>query len=131
MSYIENSLAKGETIYRQFNLHWVTTLMLILMCLTVILLPVALFYWLKWHNIEQGVTNRRVIYKDGIIARSTDEMNLDAIESISIEQGIWGRILGYGDVNISGRGEGDVHFRLIRDPVQVKKDIENADYEGD
>jgi len=116
MSYIEESLSKGENVYRVFEHHWIVKLFLIihiLLCLTIIWIPVAIFYWLSWKFTEQGVTNKRAIYKHGIIARKTDEMRLAAIESIVIKQGIWGRILGYGTITISGRGSGDVVIKWM------------------
>jgi len=131
MSYIEESLSKGENVYRVFEHHWIVKLFLIihiLLCLTIIWIPVAIFYWLSWKFTEQGVTNKRAIYKHGIIARKTDEMRLAAIESIVIKQGIWGRILGYGTITISGRGSGDVVIKWMTDPMRVKRDIESADH---
>ena len=131
MSYIEESLSKGENVYRVFEHHWIVKLFLIihiLLCLTIIWIPVAIFYWLSWKFTEQGVTNKRAIYKHGIIARKTAEMRLAAIESIVIKQGIWGRILGYGTITISGRGSGDVVIKWMTDPMRVKRDIESADH---
>ncbi|WP_221796542.1 PH domain-containing protein [Oceanobacter mangrovi] len=132
MSYIENSLSKGEKIYRVFEHHWVIKFFLVLhliLCLTVVWIPVALYYWLSWKFTEQGVTNKRVIRKSGIISRKTDEMKLGAIEAIEINQGIWGRILGFGTLTISGRGDGDVVMTWMANPVKAKRDIESADYE--
>ncbi|MDP2505924.1 PH domain-containing protein [Oceanobacter sp. 3_MG-2023] len=131
MSYIDDSLSKGETIYRVFEFHWIIRFFLVLhviLCVTLIWIPVALYYWLTWRCTEQGVTNKRVIHKSGIIARKTDEMKLGAIEAIEINQGIWGRILGFGTLTIYGRGDGDVVMKWMARPVQAKRDIESADY---
>lgn len=68
-----------------------------------------------------------MISKHGIISRKTDEMRLSAIESIVITQGIWGRILGFGEVKVVGRGAGDVVIRWMSNPVNVKKVIEDAE----
>nr|WP_246624709.1 PH domain-containing protein [Oceanobacter mangrovi] len=84
---------------------------------------------MSWKFTEQGVTNKRVIRKSGIISRKTDEMKLGAIEAIEINQGIWGRILGFGTLTISGRGDGDVVMTWMANPVKAKRDIESADYE--
>ena len=130
MSFIEKSLSKNETVHQIFKHHWIVKLFLVLhliLCLTVIWIPIAISYWLKWKFIEQGVTNKRVISKHGIISRKTDEMRLSAIESIVITQGIWGRILGFGEVKVVGRGAGDVVIRWMSNPVNVKKVIEDAE----
>lgn len=133
MSYIEESLSKGEEIYRIFPHHWMVKVTIVLhfilgvVTLGIWLIP-ALLIWLGWRSTEQGVTNKRVIYKHGIIARKTDEMRLSSIESIIIKQSIMGRILGYGTVIVTGRGAGDVVIRWMNDPMGVKRDIESADY---
>ena len=69
-----------------------------------------------------------MIFKHGIISRKTDEMRLNAIESIVIKQGIIGRILGFGTVVVTGRGAGDVVIKWMADPTRVKREIESADY---
>lgn len=134
MSYIKDSLSNGEEIVRVFEHHWMikvtVVLHFILAVLTIgIWLPVAVFIWLHWKYVEQGLTNRRVIYKSGIISRRTDEMRLKAVESIYITQGVLGRILGYGTVTVTGRGLGDVKLKWMTDPMRVKRDIESAEFE--
>lgn len=133
MTYIEGSLAKGENVYKIFPHHWMVkfsiTLHFVLAFLTlgIWLLP-AIWVWISWRKTEQGVTNRRVIHKFGVISLKTDEMKLSAIESITITQSIFGRMLGYGTVIVSGRGAGEVRIKWMVDPREVKKEIESADY---
>ena len=52
-------------------------------------------------------------------------MNLSSIESINVVQGIIGRILNYGSLEISGRGTTAVYFSNIDDPAKVRKLIQN------
>ncbi len=54
--------------------------------------------WFQWWVTEIAVTNRRVIYKKGLVRRQTNEMNMDKVESVQIDQSILGRMLDYGDV---------------------------------
>ena len=72
------------------------------------LLAVALLIqeWFRCWVTEIAVTNRRVIYKKGLVRRQTNEMNMDKVESVKINQSILGRMLDYGDVTILGTGEG-------------------------
>ena len=81
---------------------------------------------IRLRSIEQGVTNKRVILKTGIISRHTEEMKLSSIETVEIEQSIWGRMFGYGTVKLTGRGISDVKFRNIDDPMYVKREIESV-----
>ena len=76
--------------------------------------------------VEYGVTNKRVVHKEGFIATRTDEMKLDRVETVELEQPILGRILGYGDVKITGMGVSDVIFRKVAKPFEVKKAIDSA-----
>jgi uncharacterized membrane protein YdbT with pleckstrin-like domain len=79
--------------------------------------------WFNQWITEIAVTNLRVIYKRGFIKRHTAEMNMDKIESVTVTQTIWGRILGYGTIHIRGTGEGIEHLHMIRAPVQLRNCI--------
>lgn len=131
MPYIAESLSAGEEISALFRLHWVARIPLAIWLLlgipTVgITLVIALYEYLRIRHIEQGVTNKRVIFKTGIISRKSEEMKLSSIETVEIDQGIFGRILGYGSIKVTGRGTSDVLFRLIDDPMAVKRQIESV-----
>lgn len=133
MSYIEESLSTGETVEAVFRFHWVAKLPLFLWIL--IGIPtlglgwiVAIYEYLKLKYTEQGVTNKRVIYKRGIISRRTEEMKVASIETVEIDQGVFGRILGFGTVKVTGRGISDVVFSRMDDPMAVKRQIESVSH---
>ncbi|MBI4005654.1 MAG: PH domain-containing protein [Gammaproteobacteria bacterium] len=127
MSYIEDSLSEGEEILSIFKLHWVTKLPMIFWIIFVITIPLAIWEWLKLRNTEMGATNKRVILKTGIISRHSDEMKISSIETVEIEQGIMGRILGFGTVKVTGKGISDLVFKKINDPIDVKRKIESIE----
>lgn len=132
MGYIEESLSQDEEIKATFRLHWVAKLWLYLWLVLAIpslgvTLFLALWEWLKLRNIEQGVTSKRVIYKSGIISRQSDEMKISSIETVEIVQSVWGRLLGFGTVKVTGRGVSDLVFRKIADPMDVKRRIESVE----
>lgn len=64
----------------------------------------ALSTALKYVSTEFAITNKRVVVKQGLIRRSTLELLLMRIESISIYQSLFGRLLDYGSLLISGTG---------------------------
>ena len=128
MSYIEDSLSAEEKVVAVFKQHWVTRLWLMLWILLIITIPIAIYEWLRLRTIEHGVTNKRVIYKHGIISRNTEEMKLGSIETVRIDQGVWGRILGFGDIRLTGKGISDVVFRRMDDPMEVKRRIEGVSH---
>jgi uncharacterized membrane protein YdbT with pleckstrin-like domain len=86
--------------------------------------------WLHSWITEIAVTNRRVIYKKGLIQRETNEMNMDKVESVQIDQSILGRMLDYGNVTILGTGEGFETLRTIANPIELRNSITGNDAKG-
>lgn len=129
MSYLDESLSPDEKIVARFALHWTAKGRLIL---GIVLIPVivgifiTIYEYLRLRAIELGVTTHRVVRKTGIISRETEEIRLSAIETVDLHQTTWGRLLGYGDVRVTGRGESSMVFSHIVDPVGVKRAIETA-----
>lgn len=131
MGYLDESLAPDETIAARFRLHWTARwrlfVFLILAIPTVgIALLAALYEWLRLRAIEQGVTNRRVVHKTGILSRQTEELRLASIETIDLHQSVSGRLLGYGNVVLTGRGESSMIFARLAAPLDAKRAIEGA-----
>ncbi len=129
MSYLDESLAPGETIVARFHLHWTAKGRLILGIVLIPVLigiPLAIYEWLRLRAIELGVTTHRVVRKTGIVGRETEEVRLSAIETVDLLQTAWGRLFGYGTVRITGRGESNMLLERVADPVGVKRAIETA-----
>jgi hypothetical protein len=147
MSYLQKSLAPGEVVVAVFRLHWLVWARLWIVIVlgiiavaallvaqipwgavaaAVIAILIAGYEWLWLRGIEQAVTSRRVVRKTGIISRRTTELRLASIETVDLRQGIWGRILGFGSVRITGRGETAMALHWISDPIGVKRHIESA-----
>ena len=132
MGYIQDSLSKGEEVQALFRLHWIAKMPMILWIILAIptiglTLLLALWEWLKLRSIEQGVTNKRVIRKTGIISRKSEEMKVSSIETVEIIQGVFGRMLDFGTIKVTGKGISDVVFKNVADPMDVKKKIESVD----
>lgn len=66
------------------------------------------------------ITNRRVIYRTGMIARRTIEMNKDKIESIDVSQSIIGRFLDFGSVTVKGTGGGIEAIHNVASPFALR-----------
>lgn len=75
---------------------------------------------------EIAITNKRLVYKRGLIARYVGEMNIDRIEGVNVLQGVWGRIFNFGRVMVRGMGVGEVILPSIEDPIKFRKAIEKA-----
>ena len=117
MSYVQQVLQPDETVRFRTTVHWsiylaaIITLvialgflvwhyvdqkanLLLLLGAVVFGVPgvvLALAAWLKRFGTEVAVTDRRVIYKAGLIQRHTVEINLDKIESVDVDQSVMGR----------------------------------------
>lgn len=131
MSYIEASLSQDEKVVALFKPHWFAYLPMILWLLLGLLTfgltwLIALYEYLKLRFLEQGVTNKRVIVKRGIVSRNSEEMKLNSIETVEINQGVMGRLFGFGDIKVTGKGISDVVFKRINDPMAVKRAIESV-----
>jgi uncharacterized membrane protein YdbT with pleckstrin-like domain len=79
--------------------------------------------WFDRWITEFAVTDRRVIYKRGCITRHTAEMNMDKVESVSLNQSILVRRLEYGTLHVLGTGQGIEHLHRIAQPLALRAAI--------
>jgi len=79
--------------------------------------------WIRRTSTELAVTDRRVIFKRGLIRRHTVEMNMDKVESVDVDQSIMGRIFNYGDVTVRGTGASIEPLRMIQDPLHFRSRV--------
>ena len=148
MSYVQRVLQPGEQVRHISSIHWIVywpgvavALLAVVACwfsetrlltgfwqytayaLALVAVVLLIQQWFQWWVTEIAVTNRRVIYKKGLIRRQTNEMNMDKVESVQIDQSILGRMLDYGDVTILGTGEGFETLRTIANPIELRNSI--------
>src|SRR5271169_6702385 len=69
---------------------------------------------------ELAITDHRIIYKTGLLARHTVEMNRDKVESVDVDQTLLGRIFGYGTIVVRGTGGSLEPIRNIGDPLTFR-----------
>jgi uncharacterized membrane protein YdbT with pleckstrin-like domain len=79
--------------------------------------------WIRRTATEIVVTDRRVIYKRGLLSRHTVEMNVSKIETVDVEQGLSGRIWNYGTLLIRGTGAGFEPLIGIGSPLRIRNAI--------
>ena len=73
---------------------------------------------------EFAVTNKRVIFKTGVIRRKTAEMFLNKIESVGVDQTIGGRIFSYGSIVLHGTGGSTEPFVMIGHPLELRRQVQ-------
>lgn len=62
----------------------------------------ALVAFLRRLTTQFWVTDRRVLWQEGILNQRTEEMRLDKLVSVFVGQGVPGRLLGYGTITVHG-----------------------------
>jgi len=152
MRYVAQVLQPGETVVYTTKLHWfiyLTAILLIIACIflaigglyatdnqnislafwiaalifALLALSSALRAFIRRATTELAVTDQRVIYKTGLLARHTLEMNRARVESVTVDQTFLGRILGYGTVTVRGVGSAFEPIRSIGDPLTFRTHI--------
>ena len=110
-SYVDQALIQDEKVtYRGelsvWGFFWPIFFGLLLLPVFGLGLLIWLWAWITYRSTELAVTNRRVIFKTGLIRRRTVEMNMDKVETVDVDQTLFGRLLGYGTVHVRGTGSG-------------------------
>lgn len=73
---------------------------------------------------EYVVTSKRVVMKAGTFQNKTEEIFLNKIESIGVDQGVMGRMLGFGTIVIRGTGGSFEPFERIAAPLEFRRQIQ-------
>jgi uncharacterized membrane protein YdbT with pleckstrin-like domain len=73
---------------------------------------------------EMAVTNKRILIKTGLFSRRTVELLLSKVESIGVEEGVLGRMLGYGSVVVRGTGGTPEPFKNIAHPLEFRRQVQ-------
>ena len=123
--FVESTLSENETVKYYAKVSLWSFWWLIMLGIFTITFGVGLIFflivYLRWSTTELAITDRKVIAKYGIISRSTIEILLPKIESVHIDQGVFGRILNYGTVVISGAGRPQAPIAGIVDPLAFRR----------
>jgi uncharacterized membrane protein YdbT with pleckstrin-like domain len=82
--------------------------------------------WVARFSTELVATDRRVIYKRGLVRRYTTEMGLEKVESVLVDQSILGRVFNYGTITIRGTGGGIEPLANIDDPISFRNHVTAA-----
>ena len=127
MKFIQKTLPRNENIEMAISFHWTHTLIACLYLLFLGWFLVGFFIFLsmiveKW-TTERALTSRRLIVKVGLISRSTEEISCNRIEEVNLEQSIFQRILGCGNIKVTGVGSGEIILKNIDNPLEVQRKI--------
>ncbi|MBN9486494.1 MAG: PH domain-containing protein [Alphaproteobacteria bacterium] len=150
MSYVNSVLQPGETIKAIGKLHWIIFIRAFVLLVAGIVLLIyassmttqlgfalrmvgwavlalallaALQAWFMQSITELAITDRRVIYKRGFLSRRTIEMNMAKVETVDVQQSIFGRLLGFGTIRVRGTGQGIENLTGVAAPIALRNAI--------
>ena len=153
MAYPKNLLIPGEEVVLDLRPHWwfltprallsvaaiivgiivlaqgwegagASTLNIILGVAILVALVWFLLRLAKWATTEFVLTNKRVIYRYGVIGKNGKEIPLDKINTVFFDQTVFERMIGCGTVAMESAGEsGKDSFTHIRKPSIVQGEI--------
>ncbi len=83
--------------------------------------------YIKWNNKKYIITNLRVIQVAGIFNKNVIDSSLEKVNDVKMTQSFFGRIFGFGDIEILTASELAVNlFKRIGDPIHFKTTMLNA-----
>jgi hypothetical protein len=73
-----------------------------------------------------AVTNKRVLAKTGVVTRHSIDVQNAKVEGLTYNQGLIGRLFGYGSIFVRGTGIGMVPIPYVSEPEAFKRDVSIA-----
>ena len=67
---------------------------------------------------------KNVLQKTGIISKNEKNIVFKGVVSVSVNQSIWGRLFGFGDVYIDLVGKNNMQLEKVKNPYELKKFLE-------
>ena len=148
MSYVNSNLLAGERVVYRTRLYWLLlgwpVLFLIVVCVPIawlattdrwndlawipvgIALLILLGAIVKRQSSDFAVTNKRVLMKVGVFSTRSTELFLNKIEAIAVHQSLAGRMLGYGDIVVTGSGGTHEEFHDIQSPLSFRRAVQTV-----
>ena len=140
MSYVDSNLLPDEQVTFRTRLHpivFAAPAALVLLSLLfwrslpglgglliLIALGLGAVRWVDLATSEFAVTNKRVVIKVGFLRRRTLELQLQKVETVAVNQGIGGRLFGYGNIIVTGTGGTKELFKRVAAPLDLRRAVQ-------
>jgi membrane protein YdbS with pleckstrin-like domain len=107
---------KGHQYFSSENLRVVYV---VIAAVFVYLVIVVIYRRYSWAYTISGET---IESREGLIGRKVKSIRVQDLRNINVNQSLWQRLMGVGDVEFSSAGGSgiEVTFRGVSDPLQVK-----------
>jgi hypothetical protein len=80
------------------------------------------YIYMSWYAQDYVITNRRVMKVEGILKKRSADSSLEKINDAVLEQSLFGRMLGYGDLDILTANEQSVdRYRMLSQAQTFKR----------
>ena len=149
--YADGLIADGEHILLRTRQHWFSIVAYTIAFWVLVAISVGFFLlgrvtnweifnwitlvsfvgalvWIAWRYASWSfqdyiVTNRRVMQVEGIINKVSSDSSLEKINDAVLKQGLFGRLLHFGDLDILTASETTVdQFRMLNDAAELQED---------
>ncbi|HEU4919597.1 MAG TPA: PH domain-containing protein [Candidatus Limnocylindrales bacterium] len=100
--------------------------------LALVIAGIAYTGWqiLRWMNEEYVVTTRRVLQAEGVVNKRVTDSSLEKINDAILTQSLFGRIFGFGDLDILTASEAGIsRLRMLRQADDFKRAMLDAKHE--
>lgn len=78
----------------------------------------------EWKSTKAAVTNMRVIMRAGVFRTKVVCVTLSEVETVTVQQGIPGRVLGYGTIVLCEVGGSAERIRKIPHPARFSQSLQ-------
>ena len=155
--YADGLIADGEHILVRTRQHWFSIVAYTLAFWVMVAISVGFFIlklvidwqplawiafislvgaivWIVWRYASWSfqdyiITNRRVMQVEGIVNKVSLDSSLEKINDAVLRQGLFGRLLYFGDLEVLTASEETVDtFKMLNDAANFKKAMLNAKY---
>ena len=88
-----------------------------------LIIQIARILSAKCYSIE--FYDNKIVVKSGVLSKQENQSVFAGVYSVSISQSFFGRIFNYGNISVDCPGKWDVNTEGIKDPLALKKYLEN------
>jgi uncharacterized membrane protein YdbT with pleckstrin-like domain len=142
MGFVESNLMPNEKILYRARFHWMIFFWpaVFLFCtlsgytsskdagnaFLILTILTGVHSFIVYSTSEFAVTNKRVLAKFGAIRRTSMDILLPKVESVLANQGLLGRMFGYGTIVVRGSGGTANPFPKISNPMELRNQVHLA-----
>jgi uncharacterized membrane protein YdbT with pleckstrin-like domain len=120
-----------QNTMQQFNLQAArpfggSLILLVALPPVMVVVSLLLIVWFAYLKSIVILTERRLIYRTGLLSRVTGELPLNNVDAIILAEPLLGRLLGYGTVIVTSVGGLTFPFHYVPRPAEFHALLQDA-----